>query len=125
MEKDKTSVEAQLRQGEEQLLEPVTRRSPEAISRLLAEDFCEFGSSGRIFNKRQIIEALQSESETQFSIADFRVKILAPDVALVTYKATRPYVSGQQATVSLRSSIWVMRDGGWQILFHHGTNAAA
>jgi hypothetical protein len=108
-------LEQQLFELEEDLLQPATRRSAEAIASLLASDFCEFGSSGRVFNRQQVIEALQKEAPARFSIRDFRVTLLAADAALVTYQAE------QQASVSLRSSVWVMRDARWQMLFHQGT----
>jgi hypothetical protein len=47
---------------EEDLLKPEVRRSAERVNCLLADDFIEFGSSGRIFDKRGIIEALQLDT---------------------------------------------------------------
>ena len=111
-----------MRELEEELLLPATRRSSEALASLLADEFLEFGSSGCVFNRRQVIEALQSESPIRFSITDFRATLLAEGVALVTYRAIR----GDQldeASASLRSSVWVMRDARWQMLFHQGTKA--
>jgi hypothetical protein len=114
------SIEEQLRQLEEALLKPETRYDPATLS-LLTEDFCEFGSSGRIFNRQQVVETIQSERLIRYSIADFRVRLLAENVALVTYKATGRKESGSSETVSLRSSVWVKREGRWLMLFHQGT----
>jgi hypothetical protein len=49
---------ALLRDLEEQLLKPEVRTSRDRVGYLLADDFIEFGSSGRIFDKRGVIEAL-------------------------------------------------------------------
>ena len=117
-------LERHLRELEEELLAPATRRSSAAMALLLADEFCEFGSSGRVFDRRQVIEALQSESPVQFSITDFRATLLAAGVALVTYQAIRNDELERQASGSLRSSIWVMRGARWQMLFHQGTKAA-
>lgn len=50
--------EQQLQKSEEQLLQPQTRKSANDISALLADKFIEIGSSGRIFNKQQMINSL-------------------------------------------------------------------
>ena len=90
-------------------------QGPERLSTLLAEDFREFGSSGRTYTRDEIIETLQTEPRPQISIADFQVKILTEGIALVTYRAIKP------EGASLRSSLWVIREDRWQILFHQGT----
>ena len=56
--KEKYSHEEFLRRLEERLLQPEVRQSAEAVADLLADDFIEFGSSGQVFNKQQIIEGL-------------------------------------------------------------------
>jgi hypothetical protein len=114
------TIEEQLREAEELLFQPVIRRSAEAVSRLLADEFCEFGSSGRRFTKQEIVEALQKEAAGRISIQDFQAHILASGVALVTYQATRQ-AAPNQVTISLRSSLWVRREERWQMLFHQGT----
>lgn len=115
------SIEQHLRQLEEQLLRPDVRWSAEKLSALLADEFVEFGSSGRVFDKQQIIAALQAESPTRRSLADFKTSVLAPGMVLATYRAIRDDASGESPTSSLRSSIWKLMDGRWQMLFHQGT----
>src|SRR5712672_1179012 len=72
-----------LRSLEEQLLQPNTRRSADKLCNLLADDFVEFGSSGRTFDKSKIIESLrqeqQQEQSAQRSIADFSTRSLSSD----------------------------------------------
>jgi len=53
---------ALIRHLEEELLRPEIRRSADQVSRLLADEFIEFGSSGAIYDKCRIIEALQQEA---------------------------------------------------------------
>jgi hypothetical protein len=118
-----TDAEQHLSQLEEDLLQPRVRRSADAMSSLLADEFYEFGSSGHVFNKQQIIEALRMEEPAQFSVLDLRAQILAAGVALVTYRAIRRSESNQQVSESLRSSLWAMRGSRWQMLFHQGTKA--
>lgn len=49
------------------------------------------------------------------------LKLLAPDIALLTYQAQR---HGEPTLHTLRSSIWEKRAGHWQIIFHQGTPGA-
>jgi hypothetical protein len=91
------------------------RNSRAAVSELLAEEFIEFGSSGRTFNKSQIVEALEKDdSDEQVAVEDFVSRELAPGVVLVTYVTHKR---------TLRSSIWKLIDGRWQMVFHQGTKA--
>ena len=108
---------AQLRSFEESLLTPGGRQSNDSAD-LLAEDFTEFGSSGRVFTKEQIISSLRVESYIAITASHFQVRILTPAVALVTYRATR---HSQPESVTLRSSLWHCVAGRWQMLFHQGT----
>ncbi len=116
-----SSIALQLRKLEEDLLQPEIRKDREAVAALLADDFYEFGSSGKVFSKPDIIQALQTDQPAQISIADFRVQSLNTEVALVTYRAVKQGEAGREIRTSLRSSVWVIRDERWQMLFHQGT----
>ena len=61
-------VEEHIRQLEERLLQPEVRKSVAEVAMLLAPAFIEFGSSGRMFTKSQIIEALQCEEPARRSL---------------------------------------------------------
>ena len=114
-----SSIEQELRELEETLLHAEVRRTPEVVAPLLAEEFREFGSSGRIHNKAEIVATLQREAPVELSLSDFAAVPLSPEIVLVTYRATRR--NGEHISHSLRSSIWIMRERRWQILFHQGT----
>lgn len=100
---------------------PEIRRSPAELARLLADDFQEFGGSGRVFDKGQIIDALQNQPAVQLWLDEFQVKCLAPDVALVTYRGNCKFPDSEKVSHSLRSSIWRNRNGRWEVVFHQGT----
>ncbi|HTD95816.1 MAG TPA: DUF4440 domain-containing protein [Edaphobacter sp.] len=103
---------------EERLLHPPRERDRGPLIALLAEGFREYCSSGFINNREQAIKYILNSSARPASISHFYAISLAPDAVLVTYHATT------SAHVSHRSSIWVLRDKRWQILFHQGTVAA-
>jgi len=114
-------VKEQLFQLEEQLLQPEVRSSIDDLENLLADDFVEFGSSGRIFYKQKVIEILPHAPAVRMSLKDFQVKILAPDVVLTTFYVVKHNELREEMRNSLRSSIWKFLDGRWQIVFHQGT----
>ncbi len=110
-----------LQELEQRLFQPEVRRSATELDRLLAEDFIEFGASGKIYDKRAIIDSLASEPPMRISLADFKAVMLAPEIVLVTYRALIESPPGAPPTHSLRSSIWVRQDGAWRMRFHQGT----
>ena len=115
------TLDAQLRHLEEQLLQSEVRASTERVDALLADDFVELGSSGQVFGKKQIVEALRMETPTKRSLSQFASTLLSDNIALVTYRATRAANAGEKTVTTLRSSIWRLSNGQWQMVFHQGT----
>jgi hypothetical protein len=106
---------------EQQLMDPLFRKNRDQVSALLAEEFREFGSSGRIWNKAAILELLASETpQPAPRVEDFTIQRLGPETALATYR-TVPEHSAGAPQASLRSSLWIRSKHGWQVLFHQGT----
>ncbi len=116
-----SSLYEQIYDLEDRLLQPEIRGSREEISMLLADDFVEFGVSGRTFDKLQVVEELPHSPAVPVIIKDFQVKVLSPDVVLVTYRAVKTNEFREEMRNSLRSSIWKFLDGRWQMVFHQGT----
>lgn len=114
-------VMAELHSSETRLLDSAVRCAPDQLDALLTDDFVEFGSSGRVFTKHETMVELAAQSPTQVDIADFQVRLLAPGVALVTYRSIASSRPGETATQARRSSIWVKHGGEWQMTFHQGT----
>jgi hypothetical protein len=118
-----SDITASLRQLEECLLDPGVRKDSAQLDSLLGDDFREFGSSGRIFNKADIIAHLQNKPANApvLSLSNFATQILAPNVALATYLSTHTNQATGETSSAMRSSIWIRRDHKWQIHFHQGT----
>lgn len=106
---------------EMKLLSTEIRKSPHELSQLFSDDFVEFGSSGKVYNKPEVVHALQHEPETKFEVVDFKINPLSPEVVLATYRVKKIRVEENKTTQSLRSSIWKLSDIGWQLVFHQGT----
>lgn len=118
MRTDKT-----LRELEASLLTNAVRKDRARVASLLAEEFREFGRSGAMYTKEEILTLLHEEEESTVAMKDFACQSVAEGVALVTYRSTRTE-PGREAIEALRSSLWVWRDESWQMIFHQGTPLA-
>ncbi|MDQ0230198.1 nuclear transport factor 2 family protein [Metabacillus malikii] len=107
-----------------QLEKQLMTHDEKPLTELLADDFLEFGSSGSTYNKKAQLDALsghQSSNSIPFTITNFSVKLLAPDVVLATYQTCKH----TENIHALRSSIWKKNNGKWQMFFHQGTPTTA
>ncbi len=116
-------MRAELERLELLLMDPAVRRDRERVAGLLADDFMEFGSSGRIWTREATLELLATETYTPPTVETFACKMLDGNVALVTYHALRIDAATGDRTATLRSSIWTRVSGNWQMRFHQGTRA--
>jgi hypothetical protein len=112
---------AHLRACEEALLDPQVRRNRARVAALLADDFEEFGSSGRVWSRELIIESLAFEDYQPIAMEDFKCDRIAEGLALVTYRSVRTDTRSGERSMALRSSIWIEKSGEWRMRFHQGT----
>jgi len=96
------------------------RRSKEKLNECLHDDFEEIGSSGKIYNKDQIIEELLNETPFTINASDFELKMFSEDIAQLKYK-TQNTASNNLTHTTLRSSIWKNEGSKWKMVFHQGT----
>jgi ribonuclease HI len=80
---------------------------------LIADEFEEFGQSGRRLDRASVLEFLARPPGREVTIEGFSVDRLSDDVALATY-TTGP-------TRTLRSSLWIRKGDAWRVRFHQGT----
>lgn len=119
-----TITEETLRELEESHLRPEFRSSPSSIENLLSADFLEFGSSGRVWDRAAVMASLPSDPAFRWRIEEFAVRLTVPGVAFTTYRLLTAPLSQGPVRVTLRSSLWLNREGRWQLAFHQGTLAA-
>lgn len=93
-----------------------------SLGDLLADDFREFGRSGKVWTKATILPELAGDSIADaFHISDFKVQRLSDSIALVTYLAHRTF-ENEPDMLTNRSSIWRRdMDNDWRMVFHQGT----
>ncbi|MEQ8745786.1 DUF4440 domain-containing protein [Pyruvatibacter sp.] len=108
----------EIRALEERLLSPEIRADADALNALLDDAFVEFGASGRVHTKADVIDWLAAAKDDgrRFTMhGDFAARLLSPDIALATYTVS------DGPSRSLRSSIWTRRGGAWRLTFNQGT----
>lgn len=92
------------------------------LSSLLHDEFVEFGRSGKVYSKRDVLEEFQDYSQP-FDIVsrDFQFAELGENAVLVTYRSAHLDSNRKEHRHSLRSSIWQKTESGWVMRFHQGT----
>jgi hypothetical protein len=106
-----------LQELEVELLTPSARKS-DRVAQLLADGFVEYSSSGRIYDKAEVIFALACESAAEITASEFSVQLIASNAALLRYVSCRHAVNKVYA---LRSSVWQFQNEQWRMMFHQGT----
>jgi hypothetical protein len=112
---------------EDQLIDPATRHSHQALAELLSDDLLEFTASGAVYEKGPIIAALAAEGGgawAEMTNYGYELRPLAEDVVLLTFRHAGKRDGGAEAR-SLRSSIWKLTGGRWRLVFHQGTPTTA
>ena len=108
----------ELQSLEESLWRAETRFDRVHMERLLAPDFFEFGRSGRRYTRAETLSAVPCTIRAKIPLEDFSIRLIHPDVALVTYISEVQYALLERAN---RASIWVRHSDRWQLQFHQGT----
>lgn len=111
---------AVLRRLEESLWREETRYDVAYLERVLADDFAEFGRSGRRYGRADILASTPGPIDAVLPLAAFGVQPLGDDILLVTYVSRLTWQGAVELTN--RSSVW-RRGGpeGFRLVFHQGT----
>ena len=117
--KSESSLKEHLCHLEEKLLKPEIRSSQTELSNLLADNFFEIGSSGRMLYKEKGIGE-KGIGLVKMTLSDFEIHPLSEEIILTTYRIYDE-IKNQH---SLRSSIWKFKNGRWQMSFHQGTKTS-
>lgn len=95
------------------------------LEQLLHLEFHEVGRSGRPYDRETVIQFLAGlQNPPPVESGQFSVALMAPDVALLTYRSAHRQDDGTLANHTLRMSVWVHTPAGWQLRYHQGTPAA-
>ncbi len=108
----------ELRELEESLWRAETRFDLAFQEKVFAPDFFEFGRSGKIYSRKEIIRTDWQEIRATLPLKNFKVRALDENTVQVTYISEVQYDTLERAN---RSSIWSRTPHGWQLRFHQGT----
>lgn len=87
----------------------------------MADEFVEFGSSGRIWDKAAVLDAVLAESGLTLRLSDFEANEIGPNLVHTTFRIAGREAGASSERHSLRSSLWILRSARWQMLFHQAT----
>lgn len=118
-----TDIHATLQALEESLWRAETRFDDARMGRLFAEDFLEFGRSGRIYTRDEMLlgNGATTEIEAVLPLPEFRIRKLSDEIYQVLYVSKVRY--GATLEIGNRSSLWRRKTDGWELCFHQGTPA--
>jgi hypothetical protein len=108
-----------LEQLENELWREETRFDIDRMREIIAEDFFEFGRSGRFYTREDVLSAPREPIEAIFPLPDFSARLLSESIAQVTYNSSVTYNGVVEN--ARRSSIWSRTPKGWVLRFHQGT----
>ena len=108
-----------LQRLEEELWREETRFDRHRMDKVFAEDFFEFGRSGRCYPREDTLDAKPQPIAPVLPLPNLNIRLLTPDVAQVTYNSAVTYHGVVEH--ARRSSIWTRTRSGWQLRFHQGT----
>jgi hypothetical protein len=105
---------------EASLLSQEVRTSVESLDILIADEFIEYGSSGLIYDKKNILERLPKGPSPTYNLYDFQCINLSENIIQSQFKTDKINLDSTKKT-SLRTSLWRKSGNNWQIFFHQGT----
>ena len=104
---------------EEQLWREETRFDTQRMNELIADDFFEFGRSGRVYQRQDTFAVTSQTIDAVLPLPEFHVRLLNENTAQVTYNSAVKYDGVVE--YARRSSIWSRTISGWILRFHQGT----
>jgi hypothetical protein len=120
-----TALRDALQTLELELHHPGRPCSRERLEQLLHPDFHEVGRSGRAYDRATVIAWLGGPTpRPDVHSSGFAADLLAPGIALLTFRSTLRPGGGGAEEITLRASLWVQTAAGWQLRYHQGTPAA-
>jgi len=122
MNESAAALKAEILRLELLLLHADLTLNPELPEELLSGEFEEIGSSGEVTGRAQVIAWLNNKRKgDRWRLTEFRIRILATDLVLASYRATKVGCVEKASGGSRRSSIWRRSDNRWRMVFHQAT----
>ena len=111
-----------IKQRELELLQTNWRANPALIDDWLSADFEEIGSDGKVSQRVDVVNwLLKKDNAIQWSLTDFRIKVLTDDLIMAVYFAKKCNDPSSTSKGSIRTSIWQHQGNHWKMVFHQAT----
>ena len=110
---------AELTRLEEGMWRSVTRFDLDFQERFFDDDFFEFGRSGTVYSRPDLILKESRPIKAVLPLPDLRIRMLDENTAQVTYNSEVTYDGVVE--YARRSSIWSRSLSSWVMRFHQGT----
>ena len=104
---------------EESMWREETRFDMLFMEKHLADDFFEFGRSGKTYTRAQLLAQSRHPISALLPLPNLRIRMLNTDTAQITYFSA--VTSDAVVEHGRRSSIWSRTEEGWIMQFHQGT----
>lgn len=104
---------------EEELWREETRFDLHRMNELLAEDFIEFGRSGRVYQRQDTLSVERRAIDTILPLPNLRIQLLDANIAQVTYDSADTH--NGVIEYARRCSILSRTKSCWELHFHQGT----
>jgi hypothetical protein len=110
---------AELTRLEESMWREATRFDLTFQETRFAPDFTEFGRSGRVYSRQDMVLTDAQPIQAVLPLSNLRFRLLDENIAQVTYNSQVTYDGAVE--YGRRSSIWSRTSSGWVMRFHQGT----
>ena len=112
-----------LRDLEAELHRLETRRDTTRLEKLLHPGFVEFARSGKRYSRAEVLAEFRGSSAALEPVHAERFELanIGPGAALLTYVSSHKTSTGELYRHTVRSSLWLETEVGWQLRFHQAT----
>ena len=117
-------TEEELLKLEKAFAEAIVKNDPEAIGRLVADDWIIIDPDGGIVDRKRFFEVIKSGALTHemMESEDFRVRVYGDSSVVTGVTRTKGKFMGQEFSTRERATdVFVKRDGRWQCVLTHLT----
>jgi len=93
----------------------------DAIRRMVADDFVDIAKDGSSISKDALLKEIPTLTLLKHSQENFRVVVLGPYAYSISYDSDATLIDANGKTTRSQNalnSVWILRDGRWQILMH-------
>lgn len=107
--------------NEKKLFEADQKHDMETIKSIVADDFVDVGRDGSSIGKEALLKEIPGIKMVRAEQKNFRVTVLGPFAYAISYDSDATTLNDQgkeQHTQNALNSVWIRRDGRWQMLLH-------